>query len=117
MGCALSAHTLSSEDYGKYLKMDKANMLYEYIDSTYYQDVDEKALADGMYKGMVESLDDPYSEYLTAEEYKEWQQDINGAFYGVGLTMQASKKEKGQLIVKKVLKDSPAEKAGFVQVL
>lgn len=113
--CILDSRIVAADKYSKYQEMSKAGMLYDYIQEIYYQDVDGEVLAEGMYKGMVESLDDPYSEYFTASEYKAWQQDMNGAFYGVGLTMQADEKKKGQLIVKGVVKDSPAEKAGFVE--
>lgn len=113
--CILDARVISEKAYEKSAKMVKAEMLCEYIQDVYYKDVDVDVLADGMYKGMVESLGDKYSEYMTAEEYKAWQEDMNGAFYGVGLTMQVSKKDKGHFTVVSVVKDSPAEKAGFIE--
>lgn len=113
--CILDARVISEKAYEKSAKMVKAEMLCEYIQDVYYKDVDVDVLADGMYKGMVESLGDKYSEYMTAEEYKAWQEDMNGAFYGVGLTMQVSKKDNGHFTVVSVVKDSPAEKAGFIE--
>lgn len=47
-------------------------------------DIDEKALIEGAIKGMVEALGDPYSSYLTPEEYKESLEGINGQFEGIG---------------------------------
>ena len=47
-------------------------------------DVDQQALIRGAIRGMVESLDDPYSAYLTPEEYQSGLQDLSGQFEGIG---------------------------------
>jgi hypothetical protein len=47
-------------------------------------DVDRKALVEGAIKGMIEALGDPYSSYLTSDEYKESLEGINGQFEGIG---------------------------------
>lgn len=46
--------------------------------------VDQKALVEGAIKGMVEAVGDPYSTYLTAEEFRNTLQDISGEFEGIG---------------------------------
>ena len=50
---------------------NKITELSDLIQQSYYQDVDTEALAEGIYKGMFESLDDPYSAYYTPEEYED----------------------------------------------
>ena len=47
---------------------DKADTLKAVIDTYYYEDVDEEALKNGIYKGLMEGLGDPYSTYYTEEE-------------------------------------------------
>jgi carboxyl-terminal processing protease len=47
--------------------------------------VDTKTLVEGAIKGMVESIDDPYSSYLTPEDYQSSLQDISGQFEGIGV--------------------------------
>ncbi|MES2210711.1 MAG: S41 family peptidase [Chloroflexota bacterium] len=46
--------------------------------------VDKKALIEGAIKGMVEAVGDPYSTYLTSEEFRNTLQDISGEFEGIG---------------------------------
>jgi carboxyl-terminal processing protease len=47
--------------------------------------VDTDTLVEGAIKGMVESVGDPYSSYLTPEDYKASLQDISGQFEGIGV--------------------------------
>jgi carboxyl-terminal processing protease len=47
--------------------------------------VDTNTLVEGAIKGMVESVGDPYSSYLTPEDYKASLQDISGQFEGIGV--------------------------------
>lgn len=62
-------------------------------------------------KSTLESMDD-YSEFYTAEEYKEFQNQINQTFYGIGITMKKS--DDGYIeITGFASANSEAEKAGF----
>jgi len=63
----------------------------------------------GAIKGMVDSLADPYTTFLTPEELKEFETSIKGQFEGVG--MELGMKD-NVLNVVAPLKNSPAEKAG-----
>ncbi|MCI5998404.1 MAG: S41 family peptidase, partial [Eubacteriaceae bacterium] len=85
--------------------------LYETINKNYYSDVDDDALLDGACKGLVSGLDDPYSSYMTADEYNSWKASATGEYSGVGLTFAEA--DDGSFTVVSVSKDSPAEKAGM----
>ncbi|MBQ8588966.1 MAG: S41 family peptidase [Firmicutes bacterium] len=102
-----------AEEY-QYLKETYgfAEALKDVVKDQYYLSVDdEKKLLDGMYKGLVESLDDPYSEYMTAEEFEELYNQLQGNYCGVGVTMSANEDDLIEVI--SVTDDSPAEKAGM----
>ena len=85
-------------------------------------DVDRDALVQGAIRGMIEALGDPYSAYLTSEEYRQSLQGISGQFEGIGaeITAQALDGTEGcaplgsacRLVVTRPLEGSPAEKAG-----
>ena len=47
-------------------------------------DVDRDALIQGAIRGMIDALGDPYSSYLTSEEYRDSLQGISGEFEGIG---------------------------------
>ena len=88
-------------------------------------DVDRKAIVEGAIKGMIGALDDPYSQYLTSEEFKASLQGISGEFEGIGATIgtvDAAGATSGcsdlgpacRMVIVAPLKDSPAEKAGLL---
>jgi carboxyl-terminal processing protease len=86
--------------------------------------IDQQALVRGAIKGMVDGLGDPYSTYLTPEQYQTGLQDLSGQFEGIGAEI-GTKDSAGvtstcstlgpncQLIVVSPIEGSPAEKAGL----
>ncbi len=61
--------------------------------------------------GIITKLDDPYSEYLTTEDLKEFSEDMEGEYVGVGMAVQ---KKKGEpMEVTSPFVGSPAEKVGI----
>jgi carboxyl-terminal processing protease len=86
--------------------------------------VDTKTLVEGAIKGMVESIGDPYSSYLTPEDYQTSLQDISGQFEGIGVEV-GTVDSKGntvdcntfgpecRFVVIAPLEGSPAEAAGI----
>ena len=52
--------------------------------------MDQSTLIDGAIKGMIGSLDDPFSEYLTADQYRQNLQGISGQFEGIGADIATS---------------------------
>jgi carboxyl-terminal processing protease len=86
-------------------------------------EVDRDALIQGAIKGMIDALGDPYSSYLTSEEYRDSLQGISGQFEGIGaeIATQAADGTQGcatlgadcRLIIIAPIAESPAEKAGL----
>ncbi|MBN1494957.1 S41 family peptidase [Candidatus Peregrinibacteria bacterium] len=64
----------------------------------------------GSIKGLTASLGDPYTVFMTPEETKEFEENLNSQLQGIGTELTV---EDGLLIVLSPLKDSPAEKAGL----
>lgn len=51
----------------------------------YLDEVTDEELADGIYRGMMWALEDPYTEYYTAEELNEIMNQTEGIYYGIGV--------------------------------
>src|SRR5699024_1673537 len=98
---------LTSEQRKDVAKIEQA---YKTIDNEYYKDVKSKELSDAAINGMVKQLDDPYSEYMTKQQTKAFNEDVSGDFVGIGAEMQ---KKNDQIQITSPMKDSPAEKAGI----
>ncbi len=75
------------------------------------EDIDENKLQESAIAGYVEGLGDPYTEYISKDEMKEFTEEITGTFYGIGIYMTADN-QKG-IIVYYPIPESPAEKAGI----
>jgi carboxyl-terminal processing protease len=84
--------------------------IVETIEDNFYKPVDESKLDDASMKGIVESLEDPYSHYFTPEEAQDFQESVSGKFEGVGMSVE--KDDRG-LRVLTVFNGSPAKEAGI----
>jgi len=85
---------------------------YERIKANFYytERLDERELLYGAIRGMVEGLGDPYSRFLTPEEYQRFQSiDLEGEFVGIGVQIAI---RDGRVVVIAPLAGSPAERAG-----
>ena len=58
---------------------------YNIIQTSYIKEVDKTKLLQGALKGMVNALEDPYSEFLTEKESEVYDETIEGTFHGVGI--------------------------------
>jgi carboxyl-terminal processing protease len=97
---------------------------YHTIDERYAGgEVDRDALIQGAIRGMIDSLEDPYSSYLTSTEYRQSLEGISGEFEGIGaeIATQAPDGSQGcatlgpdcRLVVVAPIAGSPAERAGL----
>lgn len=91
----------------------KLAVLEDTIDQYFWKDVEEGALEDGLYRGLLEALDDPYSVYYTSEELIALQQQTEGIYYGIGAYIQDG--DAGYVQISGVIKDTPAEAGGLQQ--
>ena len=64
--------------------MQKMGVLEEMIGEYYLEDAGESELEQGVYKGMIEALGDPYSTYYSQEELEDLQNKTQGIYYGIG---------------------------------
>ncbi|MBL7005520.1 MAG: S41 family peptidase [Spirochaetia bacterium] len=64
--------------------MEKLESLYRLVDSVFLFDIDYDAVYDSMAKGLFSALEDPYSEYITAEESQDIQDLTQGIYGGIG---------------------------------
>lgn len=92
-------------------QVNKLIYLENYINSYYLRDVTKEDLYTGQLKGMVAALNDPYSQYLTEEEFDELMEDTTGTFFGIGVYISSSD---GYVTVVSPIRNTPAEEAGLL---
>ena len=89
--------------------IEKTSKIEGIIDSYYYNDIDDDQIREGIYKGIMESLDDPYAEYYTKEEFAKMQEDDSGEYAGIGVTVSKDE-DTGYVRAVNILEGAPAEK-------
>lgn len=92
-------------------RFSKIAMLENYIRKNSLFKVTDKDFEVGELKGVVASLKDPYSEYLTKEEMEKLKESTTGKFFGIGVYISTS--EDNLITVVSPIKNSPADKAGI----
>ena len=92
---------------------DKVEEIEEILYELYYLgDIDKETMQDGMYKGMVDSLGDPYSVYYTEEELNELMEQTYGVYYGIGAYVGLDAVTGYPKIISPI-EGAPAEEAGL----
>lgn len=94
--------------------IEKLSVLEKTIQEYFWQDVTEEKLEEGVYKGILESLEDPYSVYYTNEELLALQEETEGVYYGIGAYISQNT-DAGYVQISKVIKNTPAEESGLLQ--
>ncbi len=103
----LSASATSAQN----ISNPNLNEVWKKLSDAYYDasKLDLEKLKYGAVKGLVASIGDPYTVFMTPDEYKEFDRGLGGELEGIGAQLGV---KNGKLVVIAPLKDSPAEKAG-----
>lgn len=86
-------------------------MIEDKLNDEFLGEIDKEKFETGIYKGIMESLDDPYSVYYSEDEFNALQEDTAGEFGGIGI--QVSANQNGLIEVIAPMKGTPGEKAGL----
>lgn len=91
----------------------KLNRIKSIIDTYYLDEIDEDKMVEGMYKGLVSSLEDPYSVYYTKDEFAALMESSSGSYCGIGAYVSQDVKT-GVITIVKPFEGGPAYKAGML---
>lgn len=91
----------------------KMNKILAYLNKYYVDKIDQTALEEGIYKGMVAGVGDPYTTYMDKIQFEDFQTETSGRYAGIGVVVSVD--EKDQLItVVSPFEGSPGAKAGLL---
>lgn len=90
--------------------MDKVNQAFNLIKENYLNEVEDEDLIEGAVKGMLDTLDDPYSSYMDADMMKDFDEEMESSFEGIGAEVS---KVNGDITIVSPIKNSPAEEEGL----
>lgn len=92
----------------------KLSAIQMLIDQYYLEDTSEIEFEEGVYKGYLQQLGDPYSVYYTKEEYEDLMEDDSGHYVGIGVVVSQNMTTK-EVMITRVFRGGPAEKAGLLR--
>lgn len=93
--------------------LEKLSILEQAIDIYSIYEVDTDTLSNGVYQGLIDSLDDPYSDYYDEEELAAFEEQSSGIYYGVGAYIGYNK-EYDYPQFTKIMVGTPAENSGVL---
>ncbi len=93
------------------LDYTSVNEVYRALKANFDGKLDTDKLNDGLKKGLVDAADDPYTEFFTAKDYKDFNNQLSGSFSGIGAEL--NKDANNNIVVISPIAGAPAEKAGL----
>lgn len=109
--------TLSEAEYQEIIEsisdsvaLPKVVQAFQIIQEYFLESVEDDDLIEGAVRGMLNTLDDPYSEYMDSESMERFNEQIESSFEGIGAEVSMVD---GRVTIVAPIKDSPAEKAGL----
>jgi len=103
-------HWVSDDEYAIIERYARLETVRKTLMDGYYQEVDDQQLMTGAVRGMMASLEDPYTFYYSTEEMTRRNDEVEGGYHGLGILLQNN--ADGEIEVLRVYEDSPADKAG-----
>ena len=83
---------------------------YNTLKNNYYKDVDDNELSNAAIRGMISSLNDPYTNYLDETSTSSFNESIDGYYVGIGVTVTY---EDDKCVIISINENGPAAKAGL----
>jgi carboxyl-terminal processing protease len=100
----------TNKDLPAELDYGAVNDAYQALKTNFDGKLDITKLNDGMKAGLAKAAGDPYTEYMSAEEYRSFDEGLTGTFTGIGAELT---KDKDVIVIVSPIAGFPAEKAGL----
>ncbi len=109
---AFGAHASENAGLPAVLDYSSVSDVYQALKENYDGTLTVPQLLDGLKEGLAASTNDPYTEYFNAAQAKDFSNELNHSFSGIGAVL--GKNSDGNLVVVSPIKGFPAEKAGLL---
>jgi len=112
LGLAVLASTVALAQRGNdYKFFDELIEVKAILAKRFVEPPDEEKLRQGAIRGMVESLNDPYTMYVPPVDKSDFNKELTGEYVGIGAQVNV---QDGWLTIVSPLEDSPAFKSGLM---
>lgn len=97
---------------GEMSQYEKLLTLKDFLQKNYYKELDEEELMEGAIKGMFDSIEDPYTQYMNDKEFGDLMTQTSGIYGGIGIVVTPG--ENGFVTVVSPIEGTPGERAGLL---
>lgn len=98
------------DDITEAVSLPKVVQAFNIIQENYIEDIEQEALIEGAVRGMLNTLGDPYSEYMDEDTMAQFDEQIESSFEGIGAEVSMVD---GKVTIISPIQDSPAESVGL----
>ena len=106
---------LPKDEYSQMRRMTekyaKQESIMQIAQRDFLYETDEKVMLEGALEGTLKALGDPYTQFMSKEEFEALMQDTEGSYEGIGVYITAS--DDNKILIVSPIEDTPAEKAGL----
>ncbi len=93
--------------------ISQTSMISSYLEENYLYEFVEEDLRAGMLKGLIDSLEDPYSQYFDEEELASFQDSTEGEYVGIGAAV-TQERSSGIVRISRPYEGTPSAEAGLL---
>ncbi len=111
---AAESSTGEAENMNMNIVDQKLQLLKLYVDQYYLDPIKPEKMEEGIYRGFIAGLEDPYAEYYSPDEYKRLMEEDSGSYEGIGVTVMKDT-DTGYVMVEASFEGQPAYNAGIRQ--
>ena len=104
--------TITRDEYNRLKQYELVDEVKQYLDSYYYEELDNQKLLDGAVQGLLSGSGDAYTFYYPQEAWKDMWEEDEGKYAGIGVQMLGSYDTPAVTIIR-VFQGTPAEAAGL----
>jgi len=104
--------TITREEYNRLKQYELVDEVKQYLDTYYYEELDNQKLLDGAIQGLLSGSGDAYTFYYPQEAWKDMWEEDEGKYAGIGVQMLGSYDTPAVTIIR-VFQGTPAEAAGL----
>ncbi len=105
----LTPWSASAKEAGNYTELDET---IDLLEAYHLSGVTEDELIQAAIEGILYSLDDPYTDYYSAEELQAFTNSLNNVYFGTGIVLDELN---GQIYVNLVMENTSAERMGVLE--
>ncbi|MFI3174428.1 MAG: S41 family peptidase [Bacillota bacterium] len=91
----------------------KTKQIFQLLETQYVDPINRSFVEDSLFRGMLQGMQDPYTYYMSSEEYGKYLTNNHGSFVGIGV--EITENVDNEIVIYHLLEDGVAKEAGILE--